>query len=77
MNGGGQTGEEMVENLYTLIDLLSQEVLKIDLSHIKAEEIIMGNPEMCIELLQIIYKVSEMLGDEEMDEGELDDDEMA
>ena len=68
----GQTGEEMAENLYYLIDMLSQQILKVDLSHIRAEEIIMGSPEMCIELLQLIHRLSLMMLEEEEGEGEED-----
>jgi len=46
-----QTEEEMAENIQALIDLLSEEILKYDLSHIKGEEIVNGNPEHCINLL--------------------------
>lgn len=64
----------MAENLYYLIDMLSQQILKVDLSHIRAEEIIMGSPEMCIELLQLIHRLSLMMLEEE--EGEGDEDEL-
>jgi hypothetical protein len=41
----------MAENIQALIDLLSDEILKFDLSHIRGDEIVAGNPEHCINLL--------------------------
>jgi hypothetical protein len=35
------------------------------LSHIKGEEIVNGNPEHCINLLQLVQEISVMLGKEE------------
>lgn len=55
------TEEEMASNIQTLIDLLGQEILKYDLSHIKGEEIVSGNPEHCINLLQLVQEISVML----------------
>ena len=43
--------EEMAMNIQTLIDLLSQEILRYDLSHIRGDQIVSGNPEHCINLL--------------------------
>jgi len=44
----------MAANIQYLIDFLSNEVLKQDLSHITGEEIIGGNAEHCINLLQLV-----------------------
>ena len=56
-----QTEEEMAENIQALIDLLSEEILKYDLSHIKGDEIVNGNPEHCINLLQLAKEISLMM----------------
>lgn len=42
---------EMGDNIQALIDLLGTEILKYDLSHIRGDEIVSGNPEHCINLL--------------------------
>ncbi len=61
----------MSENIQALIDLLSQEILKYDLSHIKGEEIVSGNAEHCINLLQLVHEISLMIADKaEGEEGE-------
>ena len=44
-----------------MIDLLGEEILKYDLSHIKGEEIVGGNPEHCINLLQLVQEISLMM----------------
>lgn len=41
----------MAANIQALIDMLSQKILMYDLEHINGEQIIMGNPEHCINLL--------------------------
>lgn len=51
----------MASNIQTLIDLLGDQILKFDLSHIKGEEIVNGNPEHCINLLQLVQEISVML----------------
>lgn len=56
-----QTEEQMAANLQYLIDLLGKQILKYDLSHISGEEIVQGNPEHCINLLQLVLEISEML----------------
>jgi hypothetical protein len=56
--------------------------LKYDLSHIRGEEIVSGNPEHCINLLQLVQEISMMLDNKEsaamegesQQEGEDDDD---
>ena len=53
-----QNEEEMADNIQALIDLLAEEILKYDLDHIKGEEIVAGNPEHCINLLQLAKEVS-------------------
>lgn len=59
----------MAENIQTLVDLLSQKILNVDLEHIKGEEIVNGNPQHAINLLQLIYQLSMgMEGDEENEE---------
>ena len=51
----------MAENIQALIDLLSEEILKYDLSHIRGDEIVNGNPEHCINLLQLAKEISCMM----------------
>ena len=51
----GQTEEEVGENIQALIDLLSEEIMRTDLSHVSGMEIACGNPDHCLELLQIIH----------------------
>ena len=41
----------MGDNIQTLIDLLGQKILNVDLEHIKGDEIVNGNPEHTINLL--------------------------
>ena len=61
---GAQTIQEQGDNIQTLIDLLGQKILKVDLEHIKGEEIVNGNPEHCINLLQLIYQLSMGINEE-------------
>lgn len=63
----------MAGNIQALIDLLGQQILKYDLSHIKGWEIVQGNPEHCINLLQLVQEISVMLNNKEGAEGEEDD----
>ena len=51
----------MAMNIQTLIDLLSQEILRYDLSHIRGDQIVSGNPEHCINLLQLAKEISCMM----------------
>ena len=46
--------------------------MKVDLSSISGVEIVCGNPEHCIRLLQLLHQVSDMMGDEE--DGDEDED---
>lgn len=46
--------EKMAECIQSLIDLLSQEILDFDMNHIRGEEIVNGNADHCINLLQIL-----------------------
>ena len=46
--------EKMAEAIQALIDLLGNEILNYDMSHIRGDEIVSGNPEHCINLLQIL-----------------------
>ena len=46
--------EKMAVCIQASIDLLSQEILMYDFNHIRGEEIVGGNPEHCINLLQIL-----------------------
>lgn len=57
----GQDVQEMAENIQALIDLLGEQILKYDLSHIKGDEIVNGNPEHCINLLQLVQEISVMI----------------
>jgi hypothetical protein len=67
-----QTEEEMAENIQALIDLLSEEILKYDLSHIRGDEIVNGNPEHCINLLQLAKEISYMMQGKETNQFEDD-----
>ena len=62
----------MAQCIQALVDLLAEEILQYDMSHISGEEIISGNPEHCINLLQILQQISSasMLQDGEEDEEE-------
>ena len=51
----------MGANIQALIDMLSQKVLMYDLEHIKGDQIVAGNPEHCINLLQLAKEVSCMM----------------
>jgi hypothetical protein len=51
----------MAMNIQALIDLLSQDILKYDLGHIRGDEIVAGNPEHCINLLQLAKEISSMM----------------
>lgn len=64
----------MAENLQDLIDLLEQQILKVDLSSISAVEIIMGNPEHCIQLLQLLQEITIMMDEDAGEDNEDDDD---
>lgn len=53
-----QTEEDMAENIQALIELLSEEILNYDLGHIRGDEIVQGNPEHIINLLQLAKEIS-------------------
>lgn len=53
--------EVMGSNIQALIDMLSQKILMYDLEHIKGDQIIAGNPEHCINLLQLAKEISCMM----------------
>ena len=65
---------EMAENIQALIDLLSKEILKYDLSHITGVEIVSGNPEHCINLLQLAKEISCMMNANSQEVDGLQDD---
>ena len=48
----------MAENIQALIELLSEEILNYDLGHIRGDEIVSGNPEHIINLLQLAKEIS-------------------
>lgn len=60
----------MAANIEVLLKHLSTEILNYDLSHISGREIVAGNPEHCINLLQLCNEISLMMGQEgdEMEE---------
>ena len=64
--------EKMAEAIQALIDLLGQEILMYDMSHISGDEIVNGNPEHCINLLQILQQISSasMMQDDESEKQE-------
>jgi len=43
--------EKMADAIQALVDLLGNEILHYDMSHIQGAEIVSGNPEHCINLL--------------------------
>jgi len=51
----------MAENIQALIELLSEEILNYDLSHIRGEEIVSGNPEHIINLLQLAKELTVLM----------------
>ena len=65
-----QTDEDMAANIQALIDLLSQDILKYDLGHIKGDEIVSGNPEHCINLLQLAKEISSMMASSQGEGGQ-------
>lgn len=46
--------EKMAKAIQALIDLLEEEILNYDMSHINGAEIVNGNPEHVINFLQIL-----------------------
>ncbi|CDW83414.1 UNKNOWN [Stylonychia lemnae] len=66
------TEEGQAENIQNLIDLLGGQILRYDLSHIRGSEIVNGNPEHCINLLQLVQEISVMLDNRQ---GQQDSDE--
>lgn len=67
--------EKMAKCIQAIVDLLSEEILKFDMNHIRGEEIVNGNPEHCINLLQILQQISSasMMQEDDDDEDEKDD----
>ena len=53
--------QEMADNIQTLINMLSQSILMYDLEHIKGDQIVQGNSEHCINLLQLAKEISCMM----------------
>lgn len=51
----------MAGNIQTLIDMLSHQILIYDLEHIKGDQIVQGNFEHCINLLQLAKEISCMM----------------
>ncbi len=62
----GQDEQEMAENIQALIDLLGEQILKYDLSHIRGDEIVNGNPEHCINLLQLVQEIAQMINSKQV-----------
>ena len=62
----------MADNIQDLIDFLGEQVLKVDLSALSGVEIVCGNPEHCIRLLQLIQDLTQLMTEEEDDlEGDM------
>ncbi len=60
----GETDEQVGDNIQALIDLLAEEIMKgTDLRHISGLEIACGNPDHCLELLQIIHQLTVMMAE--------------
>ena len=66
--------EKMAKCIQAIVDLLSEEILKFDMNHIRGEEIVNGNPEHCINLLQILQQISSASMMQEDDDDEDEDD---
>ena len=68
--------DEMAANIQALIDMLSQNILMYDLEHIKGDQIVAGNPEHCINLLQLAKEISCMMNSNsnELDPNQMQDD---
>ena len=52
-----ENAEKMAECIQALIDLLSEEILQQPIEHINGLEIVSGNAEHCINLLQILQQI--------------------
>ena len=50
--------QKMAQCIQAIIDLLGEQILSSDMSHIKGEAIVSGNAEHCINLLQILQQIS-------------------
>ena len=61
----GDTEELVGENIQALIDLLSEQIMRADLSHISGIEIACGNPDHCLELLQIIHQLTVVMAEQD------------
>ena len=53
--------EVMAANIQALVNMLSTSILMCDLEHIKGDQIVAGNPEHCINLLQLAKEISCMM----------------
>ena len=49
-----ESPDQMAACIQALINLLSEEILAYDMNHIRGDEIVNGNAEHCINLLQIL-----------------------
>ena len=50
--------EQMAACIQALINLLSEEILAYDITHIRGDAIVDGDAEHCINLLQILQQIS-------------------
>ena len=60
----GETDEQVGENIQALIDLLAEDIYKgrADvLRHISGLEIACGNPDHCLELIQLIHQLTQVM----------------
>lgn len=48
----------MAQNIQELIELLSNHILKFDLDHIRGSDIVGGNANVCLNLLQLVKEIS-------------------
>lgn len=55
------------QKIQYLIDLLSTDVLKMDLSHIKGDKISEGNLQHLMNFLQLLYEVSKLYNEKKQD----------
>jgi hypothetical protein len=66
----------MADNIQALIELLSTQILKFDLDHIRGADIVEGSAGQCMNLLQLVKEISVTVArNNPEDEGE-DSDEM-
>ena len=72
----GETEEEAGENLQMLIDMLGEQILNLDLKHIRGDEIVKGNMADLSQFLQLVLEVSLLVAEKREGGAEDDPDEL-